>query len=223
VGFAVKPSTALRISTPVAAPGEDDRFRRLVGADWHKLPAPVRRRFSRRLPDGGRQIFVGELAYTRLSFCGWLLGQLARLLGAPLPLSSGGRAPVTVVVTESRALGGQIWTRIYGRERGFPQVIQSAKCFSGPSGCEELVGAGVGMRLSVGLERRALVFRSHSFFIRVGHRDWRLPSWLTPGSVEVIHREERAGRFSFTLRVTHPWFGCLAEQLAFFNDASEDL
>lgn len=208
---------------PLDPPSEravgNPRFQTLVGADWSLLPAPVRRRFSRGLPDGGRQIYVGELAYTRLSLGGWLLGQFGRLLGAPLPLSAGGRQPVTVVVTESKAIGGQVWTRIYGRARGFPQVIQSAKCFRGPTGCEELVGGGVGMRLAVGVEQRALVFRSQGFFIRIGQTELSIPDWLTPGRIEVTHREERAGRFSFALRITHAWLGVIVEQLAFFDDS----
>lgn len=47
----------------------------------------------------------------------------------------------------------------------------------------------------------------------------RIPRVLTPGTIEVIHREERAGQFSFTLNVDHPWFGRIIQQVAFFRDA----
>jgi hypothetical protein len=43
---------------------------------------------------------------------------------------------------------------------------------------------------------------------------------LTPGDIVVHHREEREGRFSFTLSVVHPWFGRMLHQVAFFRDAS---
>jgi hypothetical protein len=48
----------------------------------------------------------------------------------------------------------------------------------------------------------------------------RIPDWLTPGRIAVIHREERAGRFSFTLIVTHPRLGETIRQVAFFRDAA---
>ena len=198
----------------------DLRFSRLVGADWRELPAPIRRRFSRRLADGERIVYLGEVAQTRLRLFGRVLGQLTRLIGAPLPLEAGGRVPVTVVVTECESIGGQLWTRIYGRRNSFAQVIQSAKLFHGPTGCEEIVGGGIGMRLGVTVEHRALVFRSCGYFLRFGSWTMSLPALLTPGQIEVVHREERAGQFSFKLTLTHPLAGRIVEQLAFFRDSS---
>ena len=93
------------------------------------------------------------------------------------------------------------------------------KRFAGPTGLEECVGAGIGMALAVTVEHRALVFRSTEYFWRAGPLRLHIPDWLTPGSIEVVHREELAGRFSFTLTVTHPWFGETVQQVGFFRDA----
>lgn len=215
-------------ATPHALPGEaawndfreDLRFRDLLppGA-WDRLPAAVRRRFGRRLAPLESAVYVGEVVYTRLSTFGWLYAACARLAGAPLPLEPGGRVPAAVVVTEDEVAGGQSWTRLYARAGRAPQLIHSAKRFAGPTGLEECVGAGIGMRLALSVEERALVFRSRGFFLRTLGREWPLPDWLCPGEVEVVHREERAGRFSFTLRVDHPRFGRVVEQVAWFADA----
>jgi hypothetical protein len=67
-----------------------------------------------------------------MSRCGRILAQLCRLIGAPLPLSRDAFVPAVVSVTEDPAGGGQFWTRLYGRRRGFPQVIHSAKRFCRP-------------------------------------------------------------------------------------------
>ena len=74
------------------------------------------------------------------------------------------------------------------------------------------------MALTVHVEHRALVIRSAAYFYRVRGRRFRIPDWLTPRRIEVIHREERAGRFSFTLTVTHAVFGVTIQQVAFFRD-----
>jgi Domain of unknown function (DUF4166) len=147
-----------------------------------------------------------------------VFGQLARLIGAPLPLAPGGRVAAAVVVTEDATLAGQLWTRLYARPGRPPQVIQSTKRFAGPTGLEECVGGGVGMRLRLAVEQRALVFRSDGFFLRLGRLTLPLPAWLTPGTIEVVHREECDGAFSFTLSVTHPWCGVIVRQVAFFRD-----
>ena len=211
-----------RARTTRTAPPLDERFSRLLPpADWARLPGPVRRRFSRHLGPTETALYVGEVASTRLTLVGRLLGQLARVIGAPLPLAPSGRVAAAVVVTEDAALAGQIWTRLYARPGRPPQVIHSTKRFAGPTGLEECVGGGVGMRLCLTVEHRALVFRSAGFFIRIAGRTLALPAWLTPGAVEVVHREERDGAFSFTLSVVHPWCGAVIRQVAFFRDRPE--
>ncbi len=128
-------------------PATDDRFRRLVPrAAWDALPEDVRRRFSKRLTGQAAATYSGEIVWTRLSTAGWLLAQICRLIGAPLPLAASGPAPAAVAVSEDRQSGGQCWTRLYGRERGHPQVIHSAKSFSGATGLEEHIGGGFGHR-----------------------------------------------------------------------------
>lgn len=196
----------------------ETRFARLAGDSWMRLPAPIRRRFSRHLADGERVVYLGEVAATHMTIVGRLVAQLARLVGAPLPLEASGCVPVTVIVTGSSRLCGQVWTRIYDRARSFPQVIQSVKRFGGVTGLEEIVAHGVGMRLKLKVSDRALVFRSAGYFIRCLGIQLSLPNWLTPGVIEVIHREEAGGQFSFSLSVTHLWAGPVIDQIAFFRE-----
>ena len=206
------------VDLPAAGPGAETRFALLAGDSWTLLPAPIRRRFSRHLADGERIVYLGEVAATHMTPAGRVVAQLARLVGAPLPLEASGCVPVTVIVTGSERLGGQIWTRIYDRVRGFPQVIQSVKHFGGATGLEEIVAHGVGMRLRLSVRDGALVFRSAGYFVRCLGAQLSLPDWLTPGVIEVIHREESAGQFSFSLNVTHTWAGHVIDQIAFFRE-----
>jgi hypothetical protein len=200
---------------------EDARFRALLRSEaWSLLPRPVQRRFTQALADGESKVYLGEVAETRLSLFGRLIGHVLLPFGAPLPLHRTQRATAAVIVTEDRASGGQLWTRIYGRAGHFPQVIHSAKSFSGPTGLEERVGGGFGMALTVHVEDRALVFRSAWYFLRVLGLTVRFPWLLSPGRLEVVHREERDGLFSFTLTVRHSLFGTAVQQVAFFRDES---
>ena len=156
---------------------------------------------------------------TRMTNVGWLWAQVARLVGAPLPLKALAHTPAAVVVTQDAASATQAWSRLYLESGKLPQVICSTKRFAGPTGLEECVGAGIGMDLAMSVEQRSLVFRSTEYFWRCGRVRLCIPDWLTPGRISVIHREERAGRFSFTLIVTHAWFGETIRQVGFFRDA----
>ena len=198
----------------------DLRFRALMSdADWAALPLPIRRRFSKRLAGGRTAVYTGEVLETRMSRAGWWLAQAVRLIGAPLPRARYAKVPSVVTVTEDMATGGQIWTRLYARRNGFPQVIHSSKRFAGPTGLEEYVGYGVGMALTVHVESSALVFRSRHYFLQLLGRRFTLPRWLTPGALAVTHTELGDGKFSFTLEVVHPRFGMLIHQGAVFREA----
>lgn len=196
----------------------DLRFRALLpAAEWAELPAAVRLRFSKRMKGGATVVYRGEVVDIRVSRLGWLLSQAARLIGAPLPLVFRPDAAV-VTVTEDAVGQGQVWSRMYVRKDGFPQVIHSAKRFAGPTGLEEHVGAGVGMALTVTVEDEALVFRSAFYFIDLGPVRLRFPRWARPGDLTIVHRDLGEGRFAFTLALDHPAFGLLIGQDAVFHD-----
>jgi len=201
-------------------PGLTDlRFRALIGEKaWNELPEPVQRRFSKCLAPNESVLYRGNVVATELSFAGRLLSHLARAIGSPLPLTNGATGPALVCVTEDKRFGGQSWTRIYPRPGRLPQAISSAKRFCGPTGLEEYVGFGIGMTLKVAVEEGALVFRSASYFFETRLWRWRIPKALEPGRMEITHREEGNGTFSFRLDLTHPIFGCLVHQLAYFYD-----
>jgi hypothetical protein len=203
----------------------DLRFRTLVGEEaWARLPEAVQSRFSKRLGPGEATVYKGHVTATELSRAGRVLAFLARAIGGPLPLTHWAAGAAVVIVMEDPALGGQSWTRTYARPGRSPQVVHSAKRFSGPTGLEERVGGGVGMTLRVTVEAGALFFRSERYFLGFGR--WRvyLPRWAEPGSMEIVHREDetdgsRDRAFSFRLSLTHPLFGRLLHQLAYFRDS----
>jgi hypothetical protein len=145
---------------------------------------------------------------------------MARLVGGPLPTSRDAKMPSVVTVTEDVASGGQIWTRLYARRSGFPQIIHSAKRFAGPTGIEEYLGRGFGMALRIGVRNGALLFRSESYFLEIFGRRFTLPRWLSPGAMTVTHAERGDGRFEFVLDVSHPRFGTLIRQTAAFREAA---
>jgi hypothetical protein len=210
--------------TPVSRSAGDEplgdlRFRALLSEpEWATLSEAVRRRFSRRLADGRTAVYVGTVREAWTSRTGWLMVQALRLIGGPLPTSRDAEVPSVVTVTEDMASGGQVWTRLYARRRGFPQVIHSSKRFAGPTGLEEHVGCGVGMTLTVHVEDHALVFRSCRYFVELGR--WRLvlPRWATPGALTVRHMEAEGGRFLFALEIVHPRLGALVRQSAIFQE-----
>ena len=199
----------------------DLRFRRLVGAKaWLILPPAVRHRFSKRLEGGRTVVYVGRTTEMYMTRAGFALAHVARLIGGPLPVSRHADLPSIVTVTEDMATGGQIWTRLYAHNSGFPQVIHSSKRFAGPTGLEEHVGCGIAMALRVETSDTALIFKSDHYFIQLGRFRLALPSWLSPGHLTVGHHEIDPENFAFTLDLVHPLLGHLIHQRAVFREAT---
>jgi len=135
-----------------------------------------------------------------------------------LPLSADVGVASVVTVTEDAGTGGQVWTRLYARRTGFPQIIHSCKRFAGPTGLEEYIGYGIGMALTVSVRDGTLVFASDSYFLQLFGRRLRLPRWLSPGTLTVAHAELGGGRFSYALDICHRRFGTLIHQFACFQE-----
>jgi hypothetical protein len=208
------------VNLPAADPAILDlRFRALLARDaWDSLPPLVQKRFSKRLNEGRVALYAGHICEARFSKAGWCLAQALRLIGAPLPLRRDVDVPAAVCVAEDPQGGGQLWTRIYHHQNGFPQMINSAKRFAGATGLEEYIGKGIGMALRVEAVAGGLAFISDHYFIQLGGLRMRIPYWLCPGKTEVLHIDRGEGGFDFSLQLVHPLFGELVYQRAEFRD-----
>jgi hypothetical protein len=207
-------------ASPIEAPCLPDlRFCRLVGADaWARLPPAVQVRFAKRMQPGHSVTYEGDIVHCRLAPAGWLLAQLCRCIGSPLPLSDDIGVAAIATVTEDGVGGGQVWSRMYARHNGFPQVIHSAKRFAGPTGLEEYLGGGFGIALTVCADATGIAFLSDHYFLRLGPWRLRLPDWLSPGALRIDHQDAGGGRFAFTLSLHHAVLGELIHQVGRFRD-----
>ena len=197
---------------------EDMRFKELLGeAEWNRLPEAVRRRFSRHMEDGKSIVYKGVITKMEANWAGRLLGQVCKLIGAPLPTEhQANGTPAIVTVTEDKQGNGQFWTRTYGRKSGFPQVIHSSKRFQGTTGLEEYIGYGIGMDLEVAREGDAIVFLSAGYYLEIFGRKLPFPRFLEPGKVKVSHADQGEGYFAFILEVSHPLLGQMIHQRGIF-------
>jgi hypothetical protein len=214
-----EPRTAALAAVESGAVLHDLRFRALLGADaWSLLPPKVRARFSKRLAAGAAVTYAGTVVQSRRTAIGRLLASLCRVIGGPLPLHEDVGGPAVVTVTEDGATGGQFWTRMYGRKRGFPQVIHSSKRFAGPTGLEEYLGCGFGIALTVSVDTQALHFHSDHYFLSVGGLRLALPRWLGPGALTISHVDFGGDWFAFVLVLQHRLLGEIISQTCMFRE-----
>ena len=220
-----KPKPGLKPNQPLG----DLRFRQLfTDEQWTRLPLPVRNRFGRRVDIGDALIYRGHVDYNHVNRWGHILNKMLRLIGAPLPLDTQNAGAAAIVTVTEAPDGSQVWMRQYARQntkRPFPQIIQSAKHFTGTTGIEEHIGCGIGMSLIPLVEGIELVFRAQDIFWDIPG-PWKklrltLPRWLGPSVLRAGHEEIGDGEFAFTLKLEHKWFGKLVDQRVRFRDDLE--
>jgi hypothetical protein len=73
------------------------------------------------------------------------------------------------------------------------------------------------MRLRVYEDRGALHFLSTGYFFRAGRLQFALPDWFLPGPTHVAHEDRGNGRFCFSMRTAHGWFGEMFFQEGLFQ------
>ena len=189
-------------------------YRRLLGAAaWGRLPAATRARFGEH-PD--EVIYAGCMHRVVLRGPGRLLALACRFLGEPLVAGTGSRVPSHVrVFVDGR--GGSVWERAYHFPFRATRTVRSVKRLDRDGCLLECLGLGLTMRLAVSEHEGALVFRSTGYFWRLPGIRLPLPARWFPGETTVVHRDEGGGRFRFSLRIVHPWFGSIVDQEGVFH------
>jgi Domain of unknown function (DUF4166) len=198
----------LNLTRPAAHP-EPLNLPQLLGPQaWGRLPAAVRRRFA---PGHAAVSFTGHLDM-RCSALGRLLAWLTWPLRGPLVPHCVSAAPTEVTVAPDQA-GGVVWARRMGGH-----TVCSVKRAHPEGGVLERTAGGLAMALNVFEDDGALVFQSRHYAWCWGPIYLRLPAALSPGVCRVEHRDLGAGRFRFTLTMTHPLWGEMFRQTGEFLD-----
>jgi hypothetical protein len=199
-------------------------FRAMLGeAAWAELPAAVRARFDAASHAAPRE-YPGAMQ-VRMNWLGRLFAQACRAVGSPLAPRPSEGVPVRVVVRREPT-GGVSWERIYAYPGRTPLSIVSMKLAAADGALLEVTRGGIGMRLTLGVEAGALVFRSTAYFWRIGPLGrlgpWLapLPDLLTPGRCTVVHRDLGGDRFHFALSFRHPLAGETIVNAGDFQDPS---
>jgi Domain of unknown function (DUF4166) len=205
--------------TPAPLPQPLDLAARVGAEGWARLPAAVQRRFGTAHTDTR---YTGRMDL-RCSRIGRLHALLARLFGGPLTLMNACGVPTTVRVI-GNGRGGVVWERCFQRDVGGPaRVIRSTKEIDADGDLTERTDGGLSMSLDVFEERGALVFRSRRFRFIAGRFRVTVPGLFTPGECRVTHTDLGAGRFRFTLAMTHPLWGETFHQTGVFEDPTKEM
>ena len=192
----------------------------LVGAEgWSRLPAAVQRRFAAAHADTAYRGHM-DLACSRL---GRVMALLGALFGGPLTGRRALQVPTTVQV-RGNGRGGVVWERRFQRAAGEggvapERIVRSTKEMDTDGvTLRERTDGGLSMALRVFEDDGALVFESSRYFLALGRWHLPLPALLSPGVCRVSHRDLGAGRFRFTLTMTHRLWGQTFHQTGVFAD-----
>jgi hypothetical protein len=179
-------------------------MQRVLGEDWHELPAVIRSHYDITGP-GKSTIVTGSMT---IDYPGWLSPALKLLrLGKALIDMKGGPMAVQVKKWQDDDGSALCWHRDIqdgdGRRRLFPSRMIRQQDHE----LIEYVGMGFGIRLKVGVEEGRLVYRSNGHLLKLGIITLPIPDSLLLG--RAVISEEALSEDSFLLRfeIMHPLWG----------------
>jgi hypothetical protein len=179
-------------------------MQRVLGEDWHELPAVIRSHYDITGP-GKSTTVTGSMT---IDYPDWLGPALKLLrLGKALVDLKGGPMAVQVKKWQDGEDSALCWHRHIqsgdGRRRRFPSRMIRHQDHE----LIEYVGMGFGIRLKVGVEDGRLVYRSHGHLLKIGPIRLPIPDNLLLG--RAVISEEALSEDSFLLRfeIVHPLWG----------------
>ena len=181
-------------------------FETVLGGDWTKLGAVVRRHYSLRPFSRDAVTVRGSMEEVWHSAFAKLLLPMARLAGALVPYR-GRDVPVEVHYAAREGDATLHWDRVFHFAGKPPFHFRSHMELAEGNEVIEFVRLGIGMRLAVTAEAGALVFCGTGYIWRLVGRDWPLPLGLVLGRAYVEERPAGEDRFTMRMNLVHPLFG----------------
>ena len=183
-------------------------YQDLLGAHaWAQLKPEVRQRFSVRPNVNERILYRGVMERVELSFMGWLLTQICRLIGTPLAPYRGRNVKMDIELVWDEKLQGVTWHRTYYFVPDRKFTVRSTKIHGSDGALIEHIGRGFSMRLALSEQGGKLVFTSTRYEVELAGRRIQIPAILTPGVTTVTHEQIAGNRFRFSLSVDHAILG----------------
>ncbi len=182
-------------------------FQLVLGDDWNDLEAVIQSHYFL-MPESEDYICVsGEMLEIKHSLAAKLLIPFGLIFGAVVPFQ-GRNIPIDVHYKSSLKNSNIYWDRHFKFKLcdfHFKSYMQPVK----KNEVIEFVRFGIGIRLSVTVEGKALVFRDVGYLWRVFGCDIPIPGRWLMGKVYVEERPISKQSFSMKMSLTHPIVGRL--------------
>jgi len=191
-------------------------FQSALGDDWSQLGDIIQRHYFLK-PYSDDYICVrGIMDEIHHSTLAKLLIPGGMLFGAIVPYRRK-NVPVDVHYRAHQKNANLYWDRVF--------TLSPQKHFHFKSHMEviadkeviEFVRFGVGIKLKISAEDKALIFRGNGYIWRIANIDIPIPLGLLLGNAYVEERPIDNESFSMKLHLTHPWFGVLFRYSGTFN------
>ena len=183
-------------------------FQSALGNEWTQLGDIIQRHYFLK-PFSDDSICVrGTMDEIHHSNIAKILIPGGLLFGAIVPYRRQ-HVPVDVHYQAHTSNANLYWDRVFAISpsknfhfKSYMEVISDKEVI-------EFVRFGVGIKLTISAEDKALIFRGNGYIWRIARIDIPIPLGFLLGDAYVEERPIDDHSFSMKLRLTHPWFGTL--------------
>ena len=197
-------------------------FKTILGHEWMKLGAVIRRHYSLK-PYSDNYVRVdGVMEEIHHSLFAKLLIPFGLLFGAIVPYRAR-NVPISVHYSSQPNNANLYWDRVFEFRPNKYFHFKSYMQHTNDNEVIEYVRFGVGMRLRVTAEDGALVFRDSGYIWKIFGFNLPVPVGLLFGKAYIEERPIDEDTFSMKLELKHPIFGILFRYQGHFSIAGDEL
>lgn len=174
---------------------------RILGDDWHKLPAVIQRHYH--ISQGQQSRLQGTM---EIAYPGYLypLVWLIHLFGGLILW----RGPAVQANVDKAADGGILhWQRTMTYPDGKSDYFRSQMHFAAAHQLIETIGFGFGLCLKVEVCNGDLLYHSRGHFWQCGKFRLNIPDWLLLGSASIREQALSEHEFYLDFTIRHPLWG----------------
>ncbi len=175
----------------------------LGSAAWCNLSPEIQKRFETD-PDTVVE-YNGVMSEVYCSYIGRMIAFICKFFGSPLVPYNGKNIPIHVMVYKKDK--DIFKKRTYYFPGKSPFTVKTRMHVDASGKFIEYANLSLGMVMTLHASEGNLYFRGHRYVLSIGSLHIPIPTWTTPGIVNVKHADYEPKQFRVRIEMRHPWFG----------------
>ena len=182
-------------------------IKQALGSNWNALSKIVKQHYDITPGEEATLFLRGEMSEVYHSNIAKLFLLPGRIFGALVPYRGKNIPTIVKNTTTTNNKRAMFWHRTLNFPNRPEVVFQSRMEYLADNEIIEYVKYGMGIRMALYEENRALVYKGLGYVLKIGRMRLPIPNWLILGSATIVEKALSEQLLHLDFKIIHPLFG----------------